>query len=156
MSVIKKFFVLLGNYLPPKINIFFYKLGGVNLGKVWIGNMCYLDTKYPNNITIEDEVCLSFGVKLITHFDPEESIKFHKIKKYNKKILIKKGTFIGPGTIILPGVTIEKNCFVRAGSVVSKSLVENSIVEGNPAKIIGIMNTRTSKIINHINKKNII
>ena len=53
-------------------------------------------------------------------------------------------------------VTIEKNCFVRAGSVVNKSIDENSIVEGNPAKVIGLMNTRTSKIINNVNKKNII
>ena len=96
---------------------------------------------------------LSFGVKLITHLILRK-YKISQNKKYQKKFI--KGTFIGPGSIILPGVTIGKNCFVRAGSVVNNSVAENSIVEGNPAKIIAVMNTRTSAIINNVNKKNII
>ncbi len=43
-------------------------------------------------------------------------------------------TFIGAGAIVLPGVKIGNNCLVGAGSIVTKDLVSNSIVKGNPAK----------------------
>ena len=87
MNIFKRILCLVGNYLPPKLNCFFYKLSGVkfNPSKVWIGNKCYLDTKYPENIEIENGVCISSGVSIITHFDPSESIKNHPIKKYKKK-----------------------------------------------------------------------
>ena len=153
MKLIKRIFVYLGNGLPPILNTFFYKLSGVKIGsgKNWIGNKCNFDTLFPDQIIIESNVCISFGVTLITHFDPTEGINNCKIKNYKSKILIKKGTFIGPNSTILPGVTIEENCFIRAGSVVTSSVQKNSIVEGNPGKTIGLM---SSKIAGIINKKN--
>ena len=45
-------------------------------------------------------------------------------------------TWIGGGTIVLPGVTIGDNCVIGAGSVVTKSIPANSIAVGNPCKVI--------------------
>ena len=153
MKILKRISVFLGNIFPPTLNIFFYKLSGAKIGpgKIWIGNKCNFDTLFPENITIESNVCVSFGVTLITHFDPSEGIDNFKINKYNKKIIIKSGTFIGPNSIIMPGVTVEENCFIKAGSVVKTSLQRNSIVEGNPGKIISNLNNKTTGIINKIN-----
>ena len=140
-------------YLHQLIN-FFSKLGGVKIGKnVWIGNHCYFDTKFPNFIEIDSNVCISSSVTLIVHFDPTNGVKWHIIKKYKKKIIIKENSFIGPNSIISPGVIINRNSFIRSGSVVKKNVPENSIVEGNPQKIVGTLDDKTAQIINLKNKK---
>lgn len=46
-------------------------------------------------------------------------------------------TFIGTGAIIYPNVKIGKNVSISVGSVVRKNVPDNSIVHGNPSKIIG-------------------
>ena len=153
MKLFKRLFVYFGNGLPPLLNTFCYRLSGVKIGpgKNWIGNRCNFDTLFPNKITIESEVCVSFGVTLITHFDPSDGISNYKIKNYEKNILIKKGTFVGPNSTILPGVTVGENCFIRAGTVLKNSVKKNSIVEGNPGKVVGLMNEKTIGILNKIN-----
>lgn len=44
--------------------------------------------------------------------------------------------FIGAGSIILPGVTIGNNVIVGAGSVVRDDIPDNSVVMGNPARVV--------------------
>ncbi|MBI2659769.1 N-acetyltransferase, partial [Candidatus Woesearchaeota archaeon] len=53
------------------------------------------------------------------------------------KTLVKKRASIGANATILCGVTIGKNSLVGAGSVVTKDVPDNSIVAGNPARVIG-------------------
>ena len=155
MNSLKKIFCFIGNYLPPKLNCFFYKLSGVkfNMTKVWIGNKCYLDKNYPGNIIISDNVCISSEVTIFSHFDPSENIKNHPIKRYKKKVMIEEGVFIGPKSIIMPGVIIRKNTFVRAGSVITKSTNPNTIVYGNPQKEGMYLNDKSITKINNLNKK---
>ena len=155
MNLIKKVFCFIGNYLPPKINCFFYKLSGVkfNMTKVWIGNRCCLDKNYPENIIIRDDVCISSEVTIFSHFDPSGGIKNHPIKRYKKEVIIEEGVFIGPKSIIMPGVIIRKNTFVRAGSVITKSTNPNTIVCGNPQKEEAYLSDKLTSKINSLNKK---
>jgi acetyltransferase-like isoleucine patch superfamily enzyme len=53
-----------------------------------------------------------------------------------KGIKIGNDVLIGTRTVILDGVTIEDGCVVGAGSVVTDSIPPNSVVVGNPAKIL--------------------
>lgn len=93
-------------------------------------------------IIIEDNVLIGSNVLITDHFHGEISLRMLDIPPnerpiYSKgKVIIKQNVWIGEGVAILPGVTIGKNCIIGANSVVTKSIPENCIVAGNPAKII--------------------
>ena len=85
-----------------------------------------------NGITIEDDVFI--GPKVCFSND-----KYPKSGNRNFELLktiVKKGASIGSGAVILPGITIGTNAVIGAGSVVTKSVQDNTVVVGNPAKII--------------------
>ncbi|MDC0613351.1 acyltransferase [Akkermansiaceae bacterium] len=91
-------------------------------------------------IKIERDVLVGGGTQI---FDTDfHSLKFDdriidrdpNIKK--SPVLIEKGAFIGANCLILKGVTIGSKSVIGAGSVVTKSVPENQIWAGNPAKFI--------------------
>jgi maltose O-acetyltransferase len=53
-----------------------------------------------------------------------------------KPIVIEDNVWLGGGAILLPGVTIGRNAVVGAGAVVSRSVPANTVVAGNPARVI--------------------
>lgn len=57
-------------------------------------------------------------------------------KGIGKDIRIGDGVWIGYGALIMPGVTIGDKAIIAAGSVVHKNVAPNSIVGGNPMKLI--------------------
>lgn len=52
------------------------------------------------------------------------------------KVIIKDNVWIAANVTILPGVTIEENCVVAANTLVNKSIAKNSLVAGNPGRVI--------------------
>jgi acetyltransferase-like isoleucine patch superfamily enzyme len=54
----------------------------------------------------------------------------------NAPVRIGDGSWIGARAIILPGVTIGRRCLVAAGAVVSRDVPDDTLVAGNPARII--------------------
>lgn len=58
-----------------------------------------------------------------------------------KEITIGKNCFIGCNTIILKGTVLGDGCVVGAGAVVSGTFPENSVIAGNPAKVIRRLQT---------------
>jgi acetyltransferase-like isoleucine patch superfamily enzyme len=53
-----------------------------------------------------------------------------------EKTLVKRGASIGSGATILSKVTIGKNSIIGAGAVVTKDVPPNTIVAGNPIRVI--------------------
>lgn len=53
------------------------------------------------------------------------------------KPIIGDNVFIGANATIIGNITIGNNCMIGAGSVVTKTFQDNSIIAGNPAKVIG-------------------
>lgn len=83
-------------------------------------------------IILEDNVMLAANVQLISnnHDLADRNIITCKLVK------ICRNAWIGAGATILPGVTVGENAVVGAGSVVTRDVPPDTIVAGNPAKLI--------------------
>lgn len=94
---------------------------------------CYIDPTHCFLIEIGSNVTMSIRVTLMAH---DASTK--KILGYTKigKIHIGDNVFIGANATVLPGVCIGNNSVVGANSVVTKSVPENTVVAGNPARVV--------------------
>jgi len=74
------------------------------------------------------------AVKLVTSNHPIDPDDRRAV--VSSPIVIERNAWIGAGAIILPGITIGENSIVGAGAVVTKDVPPNTVVVGNPAKII--------------------
>lgn len=83
-------------------------------------------------ITIEDDVMVAANVQLISN---NHDLYDHQILTC-KPVRLKRNCWIGAGATILPGITVGENAVVAAGAVVTKDVEDNSVVGGNPAKVI--------------------
>jgi len=91
----------------------------------------------PFLITIGNRVTVASGVKLITHDGSTWLFRDEKGRRYHyRRIDIGDNVFIGMNTVLLPGVRVGNNVIIGAGSVVTKSIPDNLVVAGNPAKVI--------------------
>ena len=110
---------------------------GIQIGNnCGIGAQCFLGGQ--GGIRIGDDVIIGAGVKIFSenhnYQDPE--IVIRKQGESRKGVVIEANCWIGAGAIILDGVSISRGCVIAAGSVVTKSLPENSIAAGVPATVI--------------------
>jgi acetyltransferase-like isoleucine patch superfamily enzyme len=67
--------------------------------------------------------------------------KYPKSKNKNFELLstfVGNGASIGANATILPGISIGENAVIGAGSVVTKDVLPNTIVFGNPAVVKGV------------------
>ena len=58
----------------------------------------------------------------------------------SKPVIIEDNVFIGAGSVILPGIKVGKGAIVGAGSVVTKDVLSDTVVYGNPARPIKDVN----------------
>ena len=98
--------------------------------RVVIMNNCLMMS--AGGITIEDDVMVAANVQLISN---NHDLYDHMILTC-KPVVLKRNCWIGAGATILPGVTVGENAVVAAGAVVTKDVAANTVVGGNPAKLI--------------------
>ncbi|PKL57168.1 MAG: acetyltransferase [Methanomicrobiales archaeon HGW-Methanomicrobiales-6] len=111
------------------------KKQGVNLGEnIFIGMDVIIDPSFPWLITICDDCTLTSRTIILAH---DASTKRHLGYTKVGTVFIGKRTFVGMGSVILPGVHIGENVIIGAGSVITKDIPDNSLVVGNPGRIIG-------------------
>lgn len=116
--------------IPP----FYTDFGrNIHFGKnVFVNSACtFMDR---GGIYIDDEVFIGPKVNLITI--NHDINPFNRNTTICKPIHIEKRVWIGVAATILPGVRIGENSIIGANAVVTKDVPSNTIVGGNPAKVI--------------------
>lgn len=107
-----------------------------------VGNCCKISshTFVCEGVTIEDGVFVGHGVAFINDSYPRATTAGGALQtEADWKVettVVKKGASIGSGATILSKVVIGENAIVGAGSVVTKDVPPNTIVAGNPARIL--------------------
>lgn len=91
-----------------------------------------LDKTNPRCLEIGEKTYIAFDSIILAH---DYATRRHG-GSFEQVTKIGANCFIGCGAIVLPGVTIGDQVIVGAGSVVTKDVPANSIVGGNPAKIL--------------------
>jgi acetyltransferase-like isoleucine patch superfamily enzyme len=107
-----------------------------------VGSNCKISshTFICEGITVEDNVFIGHGVTFINDSYPRATTTDGALQtEADWKVeptIVKKGASIGSGSTILSSVTIGENAFVGAGSVVTKDVPADTIVVGNPARVL--------------------
>lgn len=119
----------------------FFNLDRTGLKGLSLGHHCYLGPQtvidLAGQITLENHVTVSANTTILSH----HSIGFSDhplLIKYPKKVLhtvVKSGSALSVGSIILPGVTIGSQSIVAAGAVVRESVPDHTLVAGVPAQV---------------------
>lgn len=90
----------------------------------------------PYLITVGSHCQITAGVKLETHGGANVLRDEYPDFDVFGKVVIGDWVYIGNNSLIMPGVTIGDHVLVAAGSIVTKSIPSNTVVGGNPARII--------------------
>jgi acetyltransferase-like isoleucine patch superfamily enzyme len=117
--------------IPP-----FYTAGGdeIRVGRnVFINQNC---TFYDlGGLDIADDVMIGPNVSIITAGHPLDPSSRRSVT-IGKPIVIERNVWIAAGATIIGGVTVGENSVVAAGSVVTRDVPPNTLVGGNPARLI--------------------
>lgn len=107
-----------------------YRCLGVKVGKnVFIAREVLIDDNFPELLTLEDGVVLSWRVVVLMH---DTSRHPHIVAP----VTIKRKALVGVGAIIMPGIIIGEYTQVGSGAVVTKDVEPYTVVAGVPAKKI--------------------
>jgi acetyltransferase-like isoleucine patch superfamily enzyme len=107
-----------------------------------IGERCKIGshTFICEGVTIESEVFIGHGVTFINDRYPRATNAAGQLQSEAdwdcQKTVVMRGASIGSGATLLGGITVGENAIVGAGSVVTKNVSPDTIVAGNPARVL--------------------
>ncbi len=111
-----------------------------------------------NDVIVGDRVTIKSGVQLWDGVRLEDDVfigpnvtftndRFPRSKQYPQEFprtVVERGASVGANATLLPGVRVGQNAMVGAGAVVTKDVPPNSIVVGNPARIVNYVTAQSA------------
>jgi len=131
--------------IPTGLRRRLYELMGVHIGRnVFIGLDTYLDCQFPELITIEDDVTVSFRVMVVVHDDAKrlDRVEAGAGDGTVAPVLLRRGCYLGAGCLVLSGVTVGERAVVAAGAVVTRDVPPDTLVAGVPARVLRRLDAR--------------
>ena len=148
------------NFIHPEADVYSKNIGKNT--KIWqfcvvlenavLGENCNINCHVfiENDVVIGNNVTVKSGVQLWDGICIEDNVfigpnvtftndKYPRSKQFltnPQKTILKKNASIGAGSILLGGIIIGENSMIGSGSVVTKSVPDNELWYGNPAKFI--------------------
>jgi UDP-2-acetamido-3-amino-2,3-dideoxy-glucuronate N-acetyltransferase len=116
-----------------------------------VGDECNVcdHTYIDNGVVVGDRVTIKSGVYLWDGMVVEDEVflgphatfsndRFPRSRQpwTREGIVIKRGATVGAGAVVLPGTTIGERAMVGAGAVVTADVEADTVVVGNPAKVV--------------------
>ena len=132
---------LLGNLVkvaPRGVINVLHRWRGVRMGAdCFIDPAAILETAYPENITIGNDVRVTAGSIIMTHIKPPHYLRDKGyVPVVLKPVVLEDHCFIGVNAVVMPGVTVGRASVVGSGAVVTADVPPLTMVAGNPARII--------------------
>ena len=115
-----------------------------------IGQNCKISshTFICEGVTVEDDVFVGHNVVFINDRYPRAVNPSGELQGPSdwklERTVVHSGASLGSGAVVLGGVTVGANAIVGAGSVVTKDVPPDTIVVGNPARVLGPVKTTRS------------
>lgn len=112
---------------------------------VWIGHFSFLDAS--EGLVIEEGCQTGPSITILTH-GSQDAVRLlgrqfvhipntERLGYTRGAVKIGAYTFLGAGSVVLPGVSVGKGCLIGAGAVVTKDVPDFSIVVGIPGRVVG-------------------
>jgi len=118
-----------------KLRVIFHRLRGVKIGKnVEFRYFCIIGNVHPYLITIEDEAVVTAGSVLLEHDNAHYYA--HGGEVNFGPVVVKKRSFVGIHSVIMPNVTIGERAIVATNSVVADDVPPDTVVGGIPARVM--------------------
>ena len=110
----------------------------IGLGTHIDARTSFIDLTRPSLVSIGDNCYLNEHFSLLTH-DYTTKVFLHKYGTFinsSGKVSIGNNVSFGQNVMVLKGVTIGDNCFIGAGSIVTKDIPSNSVAVGIPCRAV--------------------
>lgn len=117
----------------------YHRERGVTIGEK-VRLLGHIDSHNPHLISIGDYSVIGVQSALLTHCPIKGALP----------VMIGRFVYLAFGALVLPGVSIGDRCVVGAGSVVTKSMPEASVVAGNPARVLRALSPQELERISRI------
>lgn len=130
------------NHPDNRIRKIFFEITHIKIGEGTVINLNFLVSDgYEKLLEIGKRVAISPNVTIICESAPNNSLltKNNYVKNKlicERKVIIEDDVWIGTNSVILPGIRVGRESIIGAGSIVTRDIPANSIVAGNPAKVI--------------------
>ncbi len=132
---------LLGNlvrWAPRGVILPLHRLRGVKMGAgCFIDPSAIVETAYPQNVRLGDDVRITAGAVIMTHIKAPHYLRETGIMPpVVKPVVLEDHCFIGVNAVVMPGVTVGAASVVASGAVAVNNVPPYTMVSGNPAKVI--------------------